>query len=88
MVKNSVRFCPKFFVLYASIYGTLLHPKDMVCLNYSVDKSNPSFLTFFGKNNHLDKKHEIYIDSCHSVDHIDCSLVTPVNRQRQSDGCQ
>ena len=30
----------------------------------------------------------IYIDGCRSVDRIDCSLVTPVNRQRQSDGYQ
>ena len=27
-----------------------------------------------------------YIDGCCSVDRINCSLVTPVNRQRQSEG--
>ena len=29
-----------------------------------------------------------YINVCHSVDRINCSLVTPENRQRQSDGYQ
>ena len=28
------------------------------------------------------------IDGCHSVDRINCSLVTPVSRQMQSDGYQ
>ena len=27
-----------------------------------------------------------YIDGCRSVDHVNCRQVTPVNRQRQSDG--
>ena len=26
-----------------------------------------------------------YIDGCRSVDRMNCSLVTPVNKQRQSD---
>ena len=30
----------------------------------------------------------VYIDGCCSVDHVNCSLVTPVNRRRQSDGYQ
>ena len=30
----------------------------------------------------------VYIDGCRSVDRINCSLVTLVNRQRQSDGYQ
>ena len=31
--------------------------------------------------------YQVYIiDSCRSVDHINYSLITPVNRQMQSDG--
>ena len=32
-------------------------------------------------------KNNRYIDGCRSVDPINCSLVTPVNRQTLSDGC-
>ena len=36
------------------------------------------------ENDHKAKSTK-YIDCCRSVDHVKCSLVTPVNGQRQSD---
>ena len=89
--QRSVNSCPKFYQIHANIYSRLSRLSTAWGLNTRLSLVVPKKVMVFIHISlvlNTGESSDIYIDGSRSVDHRNRNLVTPVNRQRQSDGYQ